>query len=139
MNYYALVIGIIIAVYVVIRFRKTKLERKQWVYPAFLATFPIYYWAFAVYASDYGALINEVAIGLGFLTIAYAAYRLKSSLGLMLLAVGYIGHAGYDIVHHSLFHNPGTPIWWPEFCGAVDALIGLYLIYFAFSMHKRRA
>ncbi len=137
MNYYALVIGVAVAVYVVIRFRKTRLEKKKWVYPVFLATFPVYYWVFAVYGSDYAALTNELAIGVGFLAVAYAAYRLHSFIGLLLLAAGYIMHAGYDVVHNSFFQNAGTPLWWPEFCGAVDMLIGLYLVFLAFSMKSR--
>ena len=138
MNFYALAIGIVIASYVIIRFRKTRLEKKKWIYPVFLATFPVYYWVFAVYASDYDALTNELAISLGFLAIAYVAYKLSSVMGLLLLAVGYIAHAGYDVVHNSLFYNSGTPLWWPEFCGSVDVLIGLYLIFFAFSMKQRK-
>lgn len=50
---YALAVGIAIAIYVVVRFRKTKLEKRKWVYPLLLSTFPIYYWVFAVYGSDY--------------------------------------------------------------------------------------
>lgn len=137
MNYYALVIGVAVAMYVVIRFRKTRLEKKKWVYPAFLASFPVYYWVFAVYGSDYAALINELAIGVGFLAVAYATYRLHSFIGLLLLATGYMMHAVYDVAHNSLFKNSGTPLWWPEFCGAVDMLIGLYLVFFAFSMKSR--
>ena len=132
MNYYALIIGIVIAVYVVVRFKKRKLEKIKWVYPAFLATFPVYYLVFAIYASDYGALINEFAVGAGFFLVAYVAYRLNSFIGLVLLAIGYIAHAVYDVIHNSLFYNPGTPDWWPEFCGSVDVLIGIYLLYFAF-------
>ncbi len=136
MNYYALIIGIALAAYVVLRFKKTRLEQKSWVYPAFLATFPFYYWGFAVYAADYSALIHEAATGLGFMTIAYLAYRLNSALGLILLATGYIAHAWYDAAHNSLFHNAGTPLWWPEFCGAADLLIGLYLIYLSLSINR---
>ena len=136
MNYYALIVGIAVAVYVVIRFKKRKLENIKWVYPAFLATFPVYYWVFAVYASDYKALISEVAIGSGFLLVAYIAYKLNSFMGLVILATGYIAHAVYDAIHNSLFYNPGTPGWWPEFCGSVDILIGLYLLYFALSIKK---
>lgn len=138
MNYYALIIGIVIAIYVVVRFRKTRLEKKSWVYPIFLATFPIYYWVFAVYASDYDALIKEFAVGFGFLAVAYVAYKLNSAMGVLLLAIGYISHAVYDVIHHSLFYNGGTPLWWPEFCGAVDVLMGLYLIYLATTMKKRK-
>lgn len=139
MNYYALAMGIIIAVYVVIRFRKVRLEKKNLVYPVFLATFPVYYWAFAVYASDYEALVNELLIGIVFFAIAYMAYKLNGVIGGGLLAVGYTAHAIYDVIHSSIFHNAGTPLWWSEFCGTVDVLIGLYLIYLAFSMQQRKA
>ncbi len=54
-------------------------------------------------------------------------------MGLLLLATGYILHAGYDVIHNSLFINPGTPVWWPEFCGPVDVVIGAYLLYLAVS------
>jgi len=138
MNYYALIIGIVIAVYIVVRFRQTRLEKKKWVYPAFLATFPVYYWVFAVYASDYGALINEIAVGSGFLAAAFLAYKLNSSLGLVVLGIAYIAHAVYDVIHNSIFYNAGTPLWWPEFCGAVDALVGLYVVFLAFSTKQRR-
>ena len=134
MNYYALIVGIAVALYVVMRFRKRKLERIKWVYPAFLATFPVYYWVFAIYASDYQALLSEVAIGSVFLFVAYMAYKLNSFIGLVLLASGYIAHAAYDVMHHSLFYNHGTPSWWPEFCGSVDILIGIYLLYLAISV-----
>ena len=137
MNYYALLAGIAIAVFVVARFKKTKLEKRKWVYPVLLATFPIYYWIFAVYASDYSALKSEVGIGLAFFFLAYIAYRLNSVTGLILLATGYILHGGYDVIHNSFFINPGTPVWWPEFCGAVDVFIGVYLLYFGVSVKGR--
>ena len=138
MYYFAVFSGILIAAYLVVSFRKTGLERKNWVYPAFLATFPLYYWVFAVSASDYHALVNEMAVGAGFLLVAFVAFKLKSFPGLLLLALAYIAHAIYDVIHNALFYNAGTPLWWPEFCGAVDVLIGLYLVYFAFSMKRVR-
>ena len=131
MNYYALVVGILVAVYVVYSFKRRRLESKKWAYPVLLATFPGYYWVFAVYAADYEALIKELAVGLGFLLLAYVTYRFNSAKGLCILALGYIAHGVYDVVHDDLFHNAGTPLWWPEFCGAVDVLLGLYLIYLA--------
>jgi hypothetical protein len=76
-------------------------------------------------------------VGLGFLFVAYIAYRLNSVLGLILLATGYIAHAGYDVIHESLFNNPGTPVWWPEFCGSVDVIIGIYLLYLAISVKDK--
>lgn len=139
MNFYALFIGLVIATFVVLRLRKTGLEKKKWAYPAFLATFPVYYWVFAAYATDYRALVNELAVGIGFLLIAYVAYKLNNFMGLVVLAFGYIAHAGYDVVHNSIFFNPGTPLWWPEFCGVVDVLMGVYLLLLAFLIKKRSA
>jgi len=139
MSYYALAVGMALAICVVILFRITSLEKNRWAYPILLATFPVYYWVFAVHASDYGALINEITIGSAFLVLACVAVRLKGFIGLLILAFGYIGHAVYDTSHNSLFQNPGTPPWWPEFCGSVDVLIGLYLLFFAVSARKTNA
>ena len=88
----------------------------------------------AIHAANYRVFINEVEIGIAFLLVAYIAYRLNSVIGLVLLSTGYILHAGYDVIHDSLFINPGTPAWWPEFCGSVDVLIGGYLLYLAVSI-----
>lgn len=137
MNYYALAIGTVVAVYAVVQIRMANYETSNWAYPVLLASFPIYYWAFAIFASDYDALIYEVAIGLVFLLLAYVAYRLKNVIGLLLLALGYIGHGVYDAVHNSFFQNHGAPLWWPEFCGSVDVLIGLYLAFLVISTWKR--
>ncbi len=139
MNIYALVIGIFIAVIVVLRFRIKKLENTKWAYPIFLATFPIYYWFFAVTAADYTALIHEFIASIAFLTIAYVAYRFRSFATLLLLAIGYGAHAAYDVYHDVLFFNAGVPVWWPEFCGSVDTLIGGYVAYRAFALRRRNA
>lgn len=138
-NHLALAIGTAVGLYVVIQFKKTGLEKKRWVYPAFLATFPVYYWVFAVSASDYRALEKEVAIGVVFVVVALVAYKLESVVGLLLLGTGYIGHAVYDVWHNQAFVNHGTPSWWPEFCGAVDVLIGLYIVYYALSLKGNSA
>ncbi|MCU7942512.1 MAG: hypothetical protein KZQ87_07500 [Candidatus Thiodiazotropha sp. (ex Cardiolucina cf. quadrata)] len=136
MNLLALTVGSALAIYVVLRFRATKLEHKSWVYPLLLASFPFYYFAFALFAEDYSALANEIIAGLGFIAIAYAAHKLQSRIGLFLLAAGYIAHAIYDVAHNSMFTNEGTPTWWPEFCGAVDGLIGVYLVFLALSFKE---
>lgn len=138
MNFVALIIGLTLATYAIVRFRETKLEKKKWVYPLLLATFPFYYFAFAIYAEDYSALINEIYVGLIFIAVAYTAYKLKSTIGIIILAIGYIGHAVYDIIHNHLFINEGTPVWWPEFCGAVDGLMGVYLVYLVLSLRANR-
>ena len=139
MNIYALAIGIVIAVIVVLRFRARRLEKTKWAYPIFLATFPIYYWVFALYASDYAALLNEFMVGAAFLAIAYVAYKFRSFATLQLLAIGYVAHAAYDFYHDALFVNAGVPTWWPEFCGSIDVLIGGYVAYLAFALRRQAA
>ena len=138
MNLLALSIGLILATYAIVHFRAFRLEKKQWAYPLLLATFPLYYFVFAIYAGDHGALLNEMYVSAIFIAAAYAGYKLQNSIGVIILATGYIGHAVYDVAHNHLFINDGTPFWWPEFCGAVDGLMGLYLVYLAFSFRANR-
>ena len=137
MNIYALAIGIVIAVFVVLRFRARRLEKTKWAYPIFLATFPVYYWFFAAYSSGQFVLLKEFVAGIAFLVISYIAYRFKTSTTLLLLAVGYVAHAAYDFYHDIFFINDGVPRLWPEFCGSVDVLIGSYVAYLAFSLPRR--
>lgn len=137
MNIYALVIGAAIAVFAVLLLKAKGLENTKWAYPIFLATFPVYYWIFAVYASDHAALLKEVMVGLAFLAIGYIAYKFRSFATLLLLAVGYVLHAAYDFYHDLFFVNAGAPTWWPEFCGSVDVLIGIYVAYLTFSLSRK--
>jgi hypothetical protein len=130
-NPYALAAGIVIGTFVVVKFRKTKWEKRPWVYPLLLATFPIYYWVFAVHGADYAALQNELIAGVLFISLAYGAFKLDGFGALLLLAIVYIAHAIYDAAHNTLFVNSGAPLWWPEFCGSIDAVIGVYLLVMA--------
>lgn len=137
MNIYALIIGIVIVTYVIIRFKKTKLERTKWAYPLFLATYPIYYFAFAIYGNDLIALGKEIAMGSIFLLLAFLAYKSQRKLSALLVGLGSILHAVYDAYHNSIFVNAGTPVWWLEFCGSIDVILGLYLIYFAIKIPNK--
>jgi hypothetical protein len=129
MNMYALSVGIVSAIVVVLLFKAWRLEDTRWAYPLLLAEFPLNYWGFAVVASDSAALLKECLVGVGFFTVAYIAYKFRSIVTLRLLAAGYVIHAVYDFCHNLLFLNAGTPAWWPEFCASVDVLIGAYIAY----------
>ena len=137
MNFIVLIFGITIAVFVIYRFKKRGLERTKWTYPLFLATFPLYYLAFALYGLDYDALMGELIVGSFFVFIALIAYKYNNYQTLFLLGSGYIAHAVYDIVHEDIFHNKGTPKWWPEFCGSVDIVMGGYIIYLGILKYKQ--
>ena len=134
MNIYALTIGIAIIAYVIIRFKKTRLERTKWAYPFFLATFPVYYFVFAIYSKNIQAFGYEVAVGLIFFIISFIAYKSKNRTSALLIGIGCILHGVYDAYHDLLFINPGTPSWWLEFCGSIDIILGLYLIYYALNV-----
>lgn len=137
MNIYALAVGVVSAVVVVLLFKAWGLEQTKWAYPVLLAEFPVNYWIFAVYGSDSAALLRELVVSLAFLAVAYIAYKVQSLATLLLLAFAYIMHAAYDFSHNFFFVNAGTPTWWPDFCASVDVLIGAYIAYLAFSFRKK--
>jgi len=132
MNLLALLIGILTSLYILYRFKKTGLEKSSWAYALLIASFPLYYFIFALYVQDYQVLSYEILIGLCFFALAYLAYKLKRKLALFLLALLSISHAVYDYFHEALFINEGTPSWWIEFCGSIDIFLGLYLIFLVF-------
>lgn len=131
MNIYALSIGIITAILIIWHFKRRKLEKAQFPYPILLATFPVYYFVFALYASDFTALYKEIGISLIFISVVYLAIKSNRKISALLVAFGCIAHGVYDIYHDVLFINNGTPVWWAEFCGSIDLILGIYLIYFA--------
>jgi len=131
LNIYALVTGVVTAVIIIFYFRRKKLEPAHLPYPILLASFPLYYFAFALYASDYVALYKEVGLGIPFIALAYFATRSNRIISSYLVAIGCLTHAAYDVFHDIVFINPGTPVWWLEFCGSIDLILACYLIYFA--------
>jgi hypothetical protein len=132
MNIVAFVIGIFVSIIVILRFRQTRLESRWFTYSLLLFTFPFYYLIFAVYGNDYAALPLEFFGGLPFFIIALLALKFDAFYKFSLLAIGYILHGLYDVTHHLFFINTGTPVWWPEFCGVIDIIVGLYLLNLAF-------
>lgn len=131
MSFYALITGLVVISYVIVRFKHKRWEKTKWAYPLFLASFPFFYFAFAVYANDITALGAEVLSGTIFFLLAYIAYKSQLKLSALLVGFGCVLHAAYDYYHDTFFINAGTPSWWIEFCGSIDLILGLYLIYFA--------
>src|SRR3977135_1327880 len=108
MNIYALAVGVVSAVVVILLFKAWGLEQTKWAYPVLLAEFPVNYWIFAVYGSDSAALLRELVVSLAFLAVAYIAYKVRSLVTLLLLAFAYIMHAAYDFSHNFFFVNAGA-------------------------------
>ena len=136
-NFIAIAAGIIVAFMVIIPLKQLEKQKTTWVYPLILATLPAYYWAFAIYAANYDALLNEVLIGTLFIAAALFGYRFLNTFGQAALGAGFVIHALYDIVHVNLSGHSIAPTWWPEFCGAVDLLIGFYLLMKSLSLSSK--
>jgi hypothetical protein len=139
MNLLALIIGILVSLIIIVRFKKTRLEKSGFSYSLLLFTLPLYYFMFAIYGSDYEAVPLEIFAGIVFFVIAIAALKLNASYKFSLLAMGYLIHGVYDATHNLIFTNMGMPAWWPEFCGAIDIIVGLYLLYLAYKYRVSRA
>lgn len=137
MNLLAFLIGLLISISVIVHFKKTRLENSNKAYALLLFTFPFYYFVFAIWGNDYAAIPLEFIGGLLFFGIALTALKLNGFYKFNLLALGYILHGVYDVTHNLFFTNQGTPIWWPEFCGVIDIVIGLYLINLAFKCREK--
>ena len=131
MNLLALIIGILIACLIIYRFKTTGYENHNLAYPVLLATFPVYYWVFALYANDIDALLMEVVVGALFIGPAILAYKSSRRASLIILAIGFVGHGVYDVIHPAINVHSVAPVWWPEFCGSIDILLGVYVLWLA--------
>ena len=124
----AAIVALIISAFIIWRFNRLRGQRQMRYYAWLLATFPLYYFVFALSVWDLSALVKEVLVGSLFFLLVAIACRSKPALAGMVLSLSYLFHAGYDLSHDNLFINPGMPYWWPVFCGMVDGIIGLYLL-----------
>jgi hypothetical protein len=137
MSITAFLIGVLLSIVLIVRFKKTRLETNKFTYSLLLFSFPLYYFAFAVYDFDFEAVSLEILGGTLFFVIAILSLKLNAFYKFSLLSIGYMLHGAYDIWHNLFFVNRGTPIWWPEFCGAIDIVLGLYLLNLAFNSRTR--
>lgn len=131
MNIFAFTIGVLVSVFIILRFKKSRLENSKLAYPALLITFPFYYFAFAAF-EERSVLALELLVAIVFFIIAILSIMFDGPLNHCLLAFGFILHGAYDVTHNLFFVNPGSPIWWPEFCGVIDVILGGYLAIWAF-------
>jgi len=138
MNIYALSIGILTALITIKLFNGGKATNIQALYALYLASFPFYYWLFAVYGSSSTVLFKEILAGLPFMMLAGFCFKMNSKDYPLLLASGYILHAIYDFSHSDIFVNQGVPTWWPEFCGVINLILGVYIATFIFARSSRQ-
>jgi hypothetical protein len=99
------------------------LDRERGFYPIVLMVVASYYILFAAMGASGRTLMVEIIVACGFLLVAALGFR-KS---LWFVVAGLIGHGVFDFFHHTFIQNPGVPAWWPGFCLAFDALLGVLL------------
>jgi len=127
-NALALFFGFVTAVAIIVLFRISGRENAKLPYVLVLISFPIFYCMFALLAGDIPAFINEVVAGGGFILIPLVALKQPRMGYSLLLALACVTHGIYDVFHNHWFVNSGAPLWWPQFCGTVDVIIGLYWV-----------
>jgi len=116
-------IGLILAVATVCLSTGVGLARERSFYPTVLIVIGSYYVLFAAMVASRRTIVVESVVAGIFLL--FAVFGFKRNLWFVVAAL--IGHGMFDFVHHFFIDNPGVPHWWPGFCLAFDALLGLFL------------
>ena len=116
-------IGLILAAAVICLATGVGLARDRSFYPTVLIVIGSYYVLFATMAASRRTLVLESVVAIIFLLFGVVGFRKN----LWFVVVALIGHGMFDFVHHFFIDNPGVPHWWPGFCLAFDALLGVFL------------
>jgi hypothetical protein len=105
---------------------------ERWVYALGLLSLPGFYFAFAWSAGSMNIGLAELLWGLPFIVGGGIGLVLLSPpRTLLIIGSLWLAHGSFDLIHGKLIVNPGMPIWWPVFCAAFDAVVGLYLVHAA--------
>jgi len=119
----AFIIGIALAIAVGAWARWIGLDRDRAFYPTVMIVIAALYVLFAVISDSLAALLPEGLVGAGFIALACAGFR--RNLWFVVAALAW--HGKFDFIHPHAIHNPGVPVWWPEFCGAYDVAAAVFL------------
>ena len=98
-------------------------DRERAFYPTVMIVIASYYVLLAVMGASKHTLTIEIVVACGFLLIAVLGFRTN----FWFVVAALVGHGVFDFVHHFFIDNPGVPHWWPGFCLAFDALLGVFL------------
>src|SRR5688500_7818062 len=116
-------IGITLAAAVAAFARWGGMDRDRSFYPTVMMVIAIIYVLFAAIAASPRVLVAEALIGAVFIVLAFVGFRRS----LWLVVVALAGHGVFDYFHPHVFHNPGVPVWWPDFCMAYDVAAAVFL------------
>ena len=133
-----LLIGLALALIVGGCARCVGLDRDRAFYPTLMIVIASLYALFAIMAESPAVLLAELAVGAGFIVLAVVGF--KRSLWFVVIALA--GHGVFDLFHSHAFHNPGVPLWYPDFCFAYDVAAAAFLgwrLWQSGSRHKEVA
>lgn len=116
-------IGLILASATICLATAVGLGRDRSFYPTVLIVIGSYYVLFAAMAASRRTLVVESVVATIFLLFAVLGFKRN----LWFVVVALVGHGIFDFVHHFFIDNLGVPRWWPGFCLAFDALLGVFL------------
>ena len=116
-------IGITLALAVGAFARWVGLDRDRAFYPTVMIVIACLYSLFAIMADSPAVLVAEFTVGAGFIALAMVGF--KRSLWFVVAALA--AHGLFDIFHPHAFHNPGVPVWYPDFCFAYDMAAAVFL------------
>jgi hypothetical protein len=119
----AFAIGVVVALAVSVYATALRLDRDRALYPTVLIVVASYYVLFATMAGSVRAIVVESLIAALFVVIATLGFRRS----LWMVVAGLAAHGIQDFFHGQLVDNPGTPVWWPAWCGAYDIVAAAYL------------
>ena len=117
------VVGIILGLAIGAAATLIGFDRDRSFYPTVLTVIATYYVLFAVMGGSYDVLVIEILVAVGFFLAAIMGF----SRSLWVVAAALIAHGVFDYIHHALIDNSAVPDWWPGFCLAIDATLGLWL------------
>ena len=118
-----ILIGIILALGIAAGAHLAGFDRDRSFYPTILVIVASYYDLFGVMGGSMHALVIESGFVIGFLLLAYLAFRFSAWLAV----AGLAAHGIFDFFHGHVLANPGVPIWWPHFCMAYDITAAAFL------------
>jgi hypothetical protein len=119
-------IGVVLGLVTGFAGRFVGFDRDRAFYPVVLIVVASYYALFATMDGSTAILIIEVGQGLVFAAVAVIGFRSN----LWLVVAGLAAHGIFDFfVHDRLVMNPGMPLWWPGFCGAIDICLAAFFAW----------
>ena len=106
-------------------------KNEYWTYPIMLMLMPLNYVAFAWLGDTTTIVTQELLMMLPFVLAGTICLIKGVRWSGYILAIGWLGHGLYDFFHESFFINQGTPSWFGIYCGLIDVLVAMYLVYYS--------